>query len=255
MISKFERGESNLSVDKFLRLLNQINASHEDILFIQSQLPYTQWPIGGKLVKAKREKNLDILEEIIEKEEKNYDESLNQRHKHNIALINLSINQIRNEEYNKSDIKTLSSYLFEVDTWGYYELILLGNSLPYLNLEASISLGRIAMKKSSMYLKLINYRRDYVNLQMNLMFKLLEHRQLNPLSEIIDSITELINHEIFVTEKLRLKYLDGIYRFLSGDKEEGLEQIKNSIKTYDFLGYTDKVQNLQNDLATFNIFL
>ena len=121
MLSRFETGQSELSVEKFLFALENISASVEEVLFLARGFQYdTDSELRKEILDVLDPKNIAPLEDLYCKEY--------QKHAHSQNKQKYILNAIMIKSYMKSmderveltaeEAKVLHDYLFSTEIWG-----------------------------------------------------------------------------------------------------------------------------------------
>ena len=122
-ISRFERGESEISCIRLINILDKLNISIEEFMIIHND-DSTRIDKFAKLVqyirKAYSEQRLDNIIKLLSNSSKY---PLNNLEKTMVkSIIHTLDSRIKPE---KNEIVKLVDYLFKVEYWGYYEIMLL----------------------------------------------------------------------------------------------------------------------------------
>lgn len=123
-ISRFERGESEISCIRLINILDKLNISIEEFLILHDK-DYTKTEIFANLVQhIRKEYSTQKIDNIIKLLSNT---SLNEFEK---TMIKSIIHTMDNDcaiKPTKDEILKVTDYLFKFENWGYYEIILLGN--------------------------------------------------------------------------------------------------------------------------------
>ena len=69
--------------------------------------------------------------------------------------------------YTEDDLKDLTDYLFSVEYWGYYELLIFANTLDVLKHETLMVLAKEMSRRSDFYKEIPNNRRMISTMLLN----------------------------------------------------------------------------------------
>lgn len=167
-ISRFERENTDLTISKFMLALNAINMPIDEFMYAANDIQRDEFnEILEKISLFVSERNVSGMEKLlitqvekIEKRETFY--TLN------TILIKIRLQDLSNKSYyDESDIQYLSDYLFSVEYWGCYELLLFANTVDVLNHQTMMLLSREMCKRSEFYKDLPNYRRLHSTMLLN----------------------------------------------------------------------------------------
>ncbi|MCJ0570148.1 helix-turn-helix domain-containing protein, partial [Enterococcus cecorum] len=131
-ISRFENGESDLTITKFIAILKKMNISIDEYLYVvnnfkRDDLSELLYQINKYLINhdAKGLKNL-----LVTYQEKTDDSIYHRLH---ILIIKIRLSFLDSyNQYELKDIKELSEYLFSVEYWGIYELLIFSSVIDVL---------------------------------------------------------------------------------------------------------------------------
>ena len=151
MLSRFETGQSELSVEKFLSALENISASVEEILFLARGFHYdTDSELRKEILDVLDPKNIAPLEDLYRKEYQKHAHSQNkQKHILNAIIIKSYMKGMDERvELTAEEAKVLHDYLFSTEIWGNYELNLFSVSSPLLSVSLFTRYVREMVRKS-----------------------------------------------------------------------------------------------------------
>ncbi|MBZ5826463.1 Rgg family transcriptional regulator, partial [Streptococcus thermophilus] len=78
----------------------------------------------------------------------------------NTILLKIRLQDLSGESYyTQQDLADLTDYLFSVEYWGYYELLIFANTLDVLNHETLMVLAKEMSRRSDFYKEIPNNRR------------------------------------------------------------------------------------------------
>ena len=89
-------------------------------------------------------------------------------HKLNIILLKIRLQDLSGEAYySGDDLSYLTDYLFSVEYWGYYELLIFSNTLDVLKHDVFMVLAREMSRRSDFYKEIPNNRRLISSMLLN----------------------------------------------------------------------------------------
>lgn len=148
-ISKFERGESEISLSRFLLLLNNLNVTIDEFHHLyQYEYPNEIEDLMTKVSINFSKRDISGFKEILTEENEKYQSTGKKRYLYNSIMLKTFIADLTNTPMDKEDITTLTDFLFGTEYWGKYELLLLGNSMPSINIESLNLLLKELLKDS-----------------------------------------------------------------------------------------------------------
>ncbi|OJF72830.1 hypothetical protein A9Q68_04600 [Streptococcus bovimastitidis] len=143
-ISRFERDESEISFQKLFYLLESISISLEEFLIISNNNEISNFKqFISQLQEAEFSNNIEFLRELYHLESKNYQKSSSKYHFLNMIMIKNSMLKCAEViRISESEKIFLTEYLFTVETFSYYELIILSRTEYILDLHVQDNLSQ-----------------------------------------------------------------------------------------------------------------
>lgn len=128
-LSRFEKGETDLTITKFMAILDQINMPIDEFMYAAHDFHRDE--LNDLLEKVRlfvTTHDVEGLKKLlISQMEK---DSQNEKfHQLNTILLKIRLQDLSGETYyNESDLTYLTDYLFSVEHWGNYELLIFMNT-------------------------------------------------------------------------------------------------------------------------------
>ena len=170
MLSRFETGQSELSVEKFLFALENISASVEEILFLARDFQYdTDSKLRKEIIDVLAPKNIAPLEDLYRREYQKHAHSQNkQKHILNAIIIKSYMKGMDERvELTAEEGKVLHDYLFSTEIWGMYELNLFSVSSPLLSIPLFTRYVREMVRKSDFLMEMKGNRNLFHTMLLN----------------------------------------------------------------------------------------
>lgn len=231
-ISRFERGESEISCIRLINILDKLNTSLDEFLILHD---------GDN----KKSDNFSALLNFIRTEyySKRY---------HNIKSLLLPNTPFRIGSYETvmkksiisyfepeikptlEEIAKLTDYLFKIEKWGYYEITLLGNCVKTIEYDTVILLTK-EMLRDYIYSSLNKINKILVTqLSINCLIASIEQRNYKFCDFLLNEITILLKNELNYFEKTVFLYAQGFYEFRLG-KSTGKMKMGKALQVFDLL--------------------
>lgn len=227
-ISRFERGESEISLCKFINLITKLNMSISEFmnLFESSNKFYT---IKDIVIYINHEISNERINNVICLLDDNGKYKLD---KLEITMVK-SILTNYDKTYKPSDkeLLDLTDYLFSIDSWSYYEIILLGNCAPTLKYK-SLYLLTIEMIKNFSKSNEEN-KKIVTQLAINCLIISIEKKEKENSLFLINLISQLIEPS-FYYEKIVFLFSKGLFEMMTGNLE-GIKKMKDAISIFEIL--------------------
>lgn len=152
----------------------------------------------------------------------------------------------------EEELLQLTDYLFKVENWGYYEIILLGNCVRTINYKSFYVLTK-EMLNNYIYSSLNkNNKRIVTQLAINCLILSIDNEEFSNSSYLISEIKMLLDNELNFYEQTVFLYATGYFEF-KRQLNSGMEKMKQAIQVLDILGeenlkshYTNHFDKLVN---------
>ena len=249
-ISRFERGESEISCIRLINILDKLHITLDEFLILHDE-DYTKTESFANLVQYIRiqysSQNINNIACLLSNTS-NY--NLNSIEKTMVKSILHTMDSTitpSNEE-----LLQLTDYLFKVEKWGYYEIILLGNCVRSINYNSYFLLTK-EMLNNYIYSSLNKTNKRIVTqLAINCLILSIDKENFSNCSYLIGEIKTLLDNELNFYEQTVFLYATGYYEFKC-QSGTGIKKMKQAIQVFEILGedklklhYTEHFDKLVN---------
>ena len=226
-ISRFELGYSEITATTLIAILDNLHVTLEEF----NQLNPT---------KTQTTQFLQSIPDLIESAELGDLAYLsNYLHRHHSSLSPLEITMIKammatiDPQYAPSpeEISHFTDYLFSLDLWTNYEIVLLGNSISILTTETIYQLTLSTIKLFLNPKTSITNRSMVIQLANRTFLKCIEEKEITKARVLEKEIPILLQQDHLYYEKNVFLYLQGYLQTVDG-KKSGFEQMKNAIQVF-----------------------
>lgn len=231
-LSKFESGQTMLSADKMLEVIEGINLTFSEFGFaLRDYKPTQHQLLMNKISKLSAENDKQSLLKLLDK----YKESQLLYDKLNTLVIKNAIHLIdRDFTLSLDDSKFLSNYLFDIEDWTAYEIHLFGNTMPFLSDTDLLFLGKELVSRSEIHSPLLDFRKALKYTYLNLTSELVERRLTTHFNFFVNQLRMIL--DVFDTfEIILLNFLVLVYSYL----------IENSVNLEEVEQYILKVSEIE----------
>lgn len=235
-ISRFENGESELTISKFMLALERLNVSIDEFIYTVNDFHKDELSeLLDNIRMFVTEKNIDGLKNLLIKMlEKDKPEKY---HLLNLILVKIRLQEMSGEKfYEDRDIDYLTNYLFEVEYWGYYEILLLGNTLDVLNHDTFFILSRELIRRSDFYKDIPKNRQLICNLTLNAFIICIENEKLNDAAYFKKQLDLLGFKEYELYERLVFNYAINLFEFKKNKNNISVIEMKKCIAAMKLAG-------------------
>ena len=232
-ISRFERGESEISCIRLINILDKLHVTLDEFLILHDE-DYTNTGTFANLVQYIRKQylsqNINNIKSLLS-DSSNY--ILNSFEKTMVkSILHTLDSQITPSD---DELLQLIDYLFTVEKWGYYEIILLGNCVRTINYNSYFLLTK-EMLNNYIYSSLNKTNKRIVTqLAINCFILSIDKEEFSNCSYLINVIKGLLENELNFYEQTVFLYATGYYEF-KRQLSSGIETMKQAIQVLDILG-------------------
>lgn len=251
-LAKFERGENDISVSSFIKLLDRMNVTlHEFTVYFKGINQNRQSSFIIEYAKAVQEKNIHLLNYLIKQETNFYKHNQNIRHLHNQILASQMIHDINSEKFDDKMTSIITNYLLNINDWGYYETTLLSNSLFFLPDETlNYTAIQIVTNKSQFRTTYLDKSESAIMLT-NIASLLIERDYIGSLDKIFQIFDDLVYESIYYFPITKMNFIKGLYYLKLNDTEAGLKLANDAIFIMTYMKNFSSAKNFQEYLDDF----
>lgn len=232
-ISRFERGESEISCVRLINILDKLHISLDEFLVLHDE-DYTNTELFANLVQYIRKQyssqNIKNIAALLS-DSSHY--TLNSFEKTMIKSILHTMDS--SIIPSNKELLQLTDYLFKVEKWGYYEITLLGNCVRTINYNSYFLLTK-EMLNNYIYSSLNKTNKRIVTqLAINCLILSVDKEEFSNCTYLITEIKALLDNELNFYEQTVFLYATGYFEF-KRHSDSGIEKMKQAIQVLDILG-------------------
>ena len=249
-ISRFERGESEISCIRLINILDKLHVTLDEFLILHDD-DYTNSESFANLVQYIRKQyssqSIDNIACLLS-DTTNYTLDPLEKTMVKSILHTMDSRIIPSDE----ELLQLTDYLFKVEKWGYYEIIIFGNCARTINYNSYFLLTK-ELLKNYIYSSLNKTNKRMVTqLAINCLILSIDEEKFSNCSYLISEIKTLLDNEFNFYEQTVFLCATGYYEF-KRQLSSGIEKMKQAIQVLDILRedklklhYTDHFNKLVN---------
>lgn len=232
-ISRFERGESEISCIRLINILDKLHITLDEFLVLHNE-DYTNTELFANLVQYIRKqyssqniKNIAaLLSDSSHYTLNSFDKTMIKSILHTMDSSIIPSNK---------ELLQLTDYLFKVEKWGYYEITLLGNCVRTINYNSYFLLTK-EMLNNYIYSSLNKTNKRIVTqLAINCLILSVDKEEFSNCTCLITEIKALLDNELNFYEQTVFLYATGYFEF-KRHLDSGIEKMKQAIQVLDILG-------------------
>ena len=232
-ISRFERGESEISCIRLINILDKLHITLDEFLVLHNE-DYTNTELFANLVQYIRKQyssqNIKNIAALLS-DSSHY--TLNSFEKTMIKSILHTMDS--SIIPSNKELLQLTDYLFKVEKWGYYEITLLGNCVRTINYNSYFLLTK-EMLNNYIYSSLNKTNKRIVTqLAINCLILSVDKEEFSNCTCLITEIKALLDNELNFYEQTVFLYATGYFEF-KRHSDSGIEKMKQAIQVLDILG-------------------
>ncbi|WP_341932490.1 helix-turn-helix domain-containing protein [Streptococcus pluranimalium] len=236
-LSKFERGESEISLSRFFSLLENLDVSIEEFYGIISQdHPTMTEELLNHVSKAFYQNNILALKKYLSEELSKYNDTGKKTFLYNSIMIESFLVSLTGDIIQEDKIKQISDYLFGIEQWGKRELIIFGNSVSAIPTEILDVLTKEIIYKTTLFGNEDSNRKTRISLLLNTISEFLERERIDLAKNYLDILNEINIPETFLYERLEYNIIQGTYWIKVGKIEIGKKKIEAALEALKNLG-------------------
>ncbi|KRK10020.1 transcriptional regulator rgg [Lacticaseibacillus zeae DSM 20178 = KCTC 3804] len=256
MISKFENGTSDLSTKRFFHLLKKLYVTPFEFTVVMNHFePLYDNKFATDLTQSALNNDFAGLKRLTDREYVRWQNS------HSIfdQLNWIMAECVRAEAEKKplSDkvhLNVLTSYLFQCEDWGNFELVLYGNTMTQLPIETITVFSQTLLDKCSIYIGLTSVYETCINVLLNTIALLIRHAKTQHALKTLAILEQRKLPESFLLERVLLNYYKGILLTQTGRRAEGDQLIDSSLQALKAGDCVEFVNSLKKDLAELGLY-
>ena len=233
-ISRFERGESEISCIRLINILDKLHITLDEFLILHDQ-DYIQTESFANLVQYIRKQylsqNINNIKSLLS-DSSNYTLDFFEKTMVKSILHTMDSSIIPSDD----ELLRLTDYLFKVEKWGYYEIILLGNCVRTINYNSYFLLTK-EMLNNYIDSSLNKTNKQIVTqLAINCLILSIDMEEFTNCFYLIDEIKALLDNELNFYEQTVFLYATGYFEFKRCQSTSGIEKMRQAIQVLDILG-------------------
>ncbi|GGE30298.1 Rgg/GadR/MutR family transcriptional regulator [Streptococcus himalayensis] len=253
-LSRFERGESDLVLGKFLPLLDNIHITMEN--FMDAVRGFQKPAISQFIttwVKLYYQKDIEGLRALQAEELELYKRYPEQYyHRLNMILLQgLMCQRNPSLQIAQSDLDLVSDYLFQVEEWSMYEMILIGNLYSFYEVDYVYRIGREILEREDFYQHISRHKELVIVLALNFWLHAAEQKEFEKAEYFEQQARRLLKDTDKIFEKTILLYVDGFTAYQKGQELAGIVQMKRAMSIFEWTDTPHQVTYYQEHFDRF----
>lgn len=250
LLSKFENGESDITISKLLVALENIHTELTEFVYLVRGFQPTAYDrLKDRIWKVSNKDNLSLLRKMYQAEMEKYNIHKDDTHLLHAIIIKSHLYFFDDDvEIEDGELQFLYDYLFLIDIWGEFELKLFSDVAPLLPLELYFQYTREMLQKVD-FLGNLRKNKNYVQtILLNGLFKAIDEKKLSKAAYFDKQIQDRFFEENDSYLRIIYMFADGQHEYIKGNKERGVQKMEKSIEILKLLNCTDSEDYYRNSM-------
>lgn len=229
-LSRFEKGETDLTISKFIHILNEINMPIDEFMYAVHDFHRDELnELLAQVRKYVTTRDIEGMKRLLISQMEN--EGKREKFHHiNTILVKIRLQDLSGEKYyNETDLNDLTNYLFGVEYWGYYELLIFMNTLDVLKHDVFMVLAREMSRRSDFYKEIPINRRLISTMLLNAYITCIEKKKFMDALYFEKQLKQCFFIEIEIYERLIFLYAQNLYRYQKNGNKIAIIEMKKCI--------------------------
>lgn len=253
-ISRFERGESDLSVEKFLIALDNMNIEVSEFMdAVHNYRRTEQIRFMSALISLEYKRDISGFIKMRDEEMQKFKENPGEYRYHlNTILLQSFICKCDDSiPFPKEYINQVTDYLFNTEEWNMYELILIGNLYLFFEIPLVHAMGQEILKRRAYYKEIGSHKSLVTITLLNIWETCLHRDSLEIAAFYMKEIETLLEDETDLYKRTIYLFLSGLQQYKEGAVLNGIEEMKNAIQIFEWVGSNHLADNYKKDFERF----
>ncbi|MCJ0537595.1 helix-turn-helix domain-containing protein [Enterococcus cecorum] len=248
-ISRFENGESDLTITKFMHAIQLINMPIDEFMYTANNFKLDELnELLNKIVQYTSSRDIENLKRLIFEEESKECNNATMK-KIRVLLIKIHLYDLFGEKlYQEEDIHFLADYLFSIEYWGRNELLIFSNAIVAFNTETNLILLREMNRRTDFYKDIPQNRSMIASMNVNAYIFCVENSEWIEAQYFEQQLKETYFKETEIYERLVFIYAKAFHDYKKNKDEKALNQLYDVIKAMKLAGSIHLAKNFEEHL-------
>ncbi|WP_430535798.1 helix-turn-helix domain-containing protein [Listeria rocourtiae] len=258
-LSQVENSNYFPSYDRVFMLLDRLNITFEEFLFVQNNLqPHDKQQFRVNVYESASLNDSEQLKLLSLDADRLYKDTANICYYHYSLVCKAVV------EYNKGSsitkemihyVEPIKKYLMDMDTWYIYELKLFSNIIFSLNVEEAVFFSRKAFKRLHSFRCFMEYQHTEQHLYLNLSTLCLEHEDFTTAKSFAKTAVDTAKNYRLIYEKICSELNHAIACIKLDEDKNSYEIIKKNMLILEYLEFDSLHEHFSNFLRKFDIVM
>lgn len=248
-ISRFENGESDLTITKFMHAIQLINMPIDEFMYTANNFKLDELnELLDKIVQYTSSRDIENLKRLIFEEESKECNNATMK-KIRVLLIKIHLYDLFGEKlYQEEDIHFLADYLFSIEYWGRNELLIFSNAIVAFNTETNLILLREMNRRTDFYKDIPQNRSMIASMNVNAYIFCIENSEWIEAQYFEQQLKNTYFKETEIYERLVFIYAKAFHDYKKNKDEKALNQLYDVINAMKLAGSVHLAENFEEHL-------
>lgn len=232
-LSRFENGESDITVSKLFGVLAEMNVDMDE--FVYASQDFKKDELTSILEQLKQSiyiRDVVTIKKILSEQlAKAKRDSRREFHRLNAILIAYKLSDLdKTVVVSKEDTAFLTDYLFRVDNWSYYELLLFANTMDELEHQTMMLFCRELIHRTQFYREMKQHRLAVSQILLSAYLVSVQHKELVDAVFLEKTIEGLFFDETEIFERILFKFGKAFYDYRKTGSANAILEMRKCIE-------------------------
>ncbi|MFM0773047.1 helix-turn-helix domain-containing protein [Streptococcus suis] len=231
-LSRFENGESDITVSKLFGVLAEMNVDVDE--FVYASQDFKKDELTRILEQLKQSIYIrdvvtikKILSEQLAKAER---DSRREFHRLNAILIAYKLRNLdKTIVVSKEDTAFLTDYLFRVENWSYYEILLFANTIDKLGHQTMMLFCRELLHRTQFYREMKQHRLVVSQVLLSAYLVSVQNKELTDAIFLEKTLKSLFFDETEIFERILFKFGKAFYDYRNTGTSNAILEMRKCI--------------------------
>ena len=253
-LSRFERGETDLSLARFLTALDHMGVEVGEYMdAVRGYQKTEQIALMSSLVELEYKRDIAGFRKLYEEQEAKFKEHPDvYRYRLNVIMLQSFICKCDPEiPFPGEMLDEVTDYLFTTEEWNMYELILIGNLYLFIDIPVLHRMGQEIVKRKKFYSQIGSRHGLMIVTLLNIWETCLHRDSIEIARYYSEAIHPLLDNETDLYHRTIYLFLLGLQHYKEGSVLSGIDEMKKAIGVFDAVGSKHLANNYRKDLKRF----
>lgn len=251
----FEQGEHDLTVSKLEKILERLELSYEELVYIHNGYQHVERTQNfKKIAEAANSGNIPKLEEIYQQ----LSQKISDSDKFQAAFAMICLERERSEQnkletpiFDKHTVAYISNYLVKKESWLLDEIVIFVNTIDIFPYEQMLTLLKQSFKNLKKYQEFNRFPTIISSLLTNSLSIILHQQDWEIFSYYLSQLDLYTLDHSQTFERIIYRFYLGIFLMVEGKKEKGHQISLSAIQMLDTLEQAKTAKGLSGLLKWF----